>query len=105
MVHGHWRNALPLPLKQVAWRPCRKTINGNGPPDRSVGKCTEASSSTGPGKLVGVKAVSPKLYSSRVTASGPGAPGSGVCADTLRTPAPLRSRNTIETAKEKIRAL
>ena len=42
--------------------PCIKTTNGNGPSDKSAGDHTAAVSSTGPGKSVGVNAVSPKEY-------------------------------------------
>src|SRR5712692_9478901 len=97
---GHWRKAAP-PTKQVAWRPWRKTRSGNGPPGRPVGKWTEARTSTGPGKPGGVNAVSPKLYSARVTASGPGVAGSGgsPCAPAGRA-VPSSRANGSRTARE-----
>src|SRR5215213_5206282 len=52
----------------------------------------EARNSTGPGKLLGEKAVSPKLYSSRVTADGPAAPGSGTCPNVAPAPAMTRMK-------------
>src|SRR5262245_52377514 len=66
-----------LPSWQAVSLPCRKSTRGNGPDDRSVGWWTVARSSTGAARSGGVNAVSPKSYSSVVTASGPGAPGSG----------------------------
>src|SRR5262249_34982263 len=97
---GHWRKAAP-PTKQVAWRPWRNTSSGNGPPDRPVGKWTEARTSTGPGKPGGGKAVSPKLYSARVTAKGPGVAGSGglPCAE-IRGAPPARSAHATRPARE-----